>query len=131
MKTLQSPATSLPGVGPVYGAIILAEIGDISRFPSAKQIVSYAGLDATVNESGEFKGQRSSISKRGSPYLPKGALGSCLCNVVVGPRTEGVLTTASRKGKTPWHCHRCCCPKTLLPALCRINRKSTLWSKAM
>ncbi len=33
MESLQSPITTLPGVGPVYGAIILSEIGDINRFP--------------------------------------------------------------------------------------------------
>lgn len=76
MEKIQSLITTLPGVGPVYGAIILAEIGDISRFPSAKQIVSYTGLDATVNESGEFIGQRSSISKRGSPYLRRALWGA-------------------------------------------------------
>src|SRR5690242_10113646 len=33
------------------------------------QIIAYAGLDASVFESGEFKGTRQHISKRGSPYL--------------------------------------------------------------
>ncbi|NJP41752.1 IS110 family transposase [Oscillospiraceae bacterium HV4-5-C5C] len=40
-----------------YDAIILAEIGDISRFPSEKQIVSCTGLDTIVNESCGFKAQ--------------------------------------------------------------------------
>jgi transposase len=61
--------TSIPGVGPVLAATILAEIGDISRFPSEKSLVAYAGLDPSVFESGAFQGRRQHISKRGSPYL--------------------------------------------------------------
>ena len=61
--------TTIPGVGEIFGASILAEIGDINRFKSAKKLVAYAGLDATVNQSGQFTGTRTKISKRGSPYL--------------------------------------------------------------
>lgn len=61
--------TTIPGIGEIFGASILAEIGDINRFKSAKKLVAYAGLDATVNQSGQFTGTRTKISKRGSPYL--------------------------------------------------------------
>ena len=76
MDTIGSPVTTIPGVGPVYGAIILAELGDIHRFPSGKQIVSFAGLDASVNESGESKGKSASLSKRGSPDLRRAIWGA-------------------------------------------------------
>lgn len=61
--------TTIPGIGEIFAASILAEIGDINRFKSAKKLVAYAGLDATVNQSGQFTGTRTKISKRGSPYL--------------------------------------------------------------
>jgi transposase len=60
---------ALPGVGPVLAATILAELGDVARFPSLKALVAYAGLDPSVYESGAFHGTRQHISKRGSPYL--------------------------------------------------------------
>jgi len=60
---------SVPGVGPVLGAAILGEIGDISRFENAKKLRAYAGLDATVYQSGAFAGSCARLSKRGSPYL--------------------------------------------------------------
>lgn len=66
---LDSPVTSVPGVGMVYGAVILSEIEDIHRFPSDKQLVSYAGIDAPVHESGECQATQTHMSKRGSPYL--------------------------------------------------------------
>jgi len=39
-------------------ASIIGEIGDINRFPNAKALVAYAGLDATVRSSGQFEGTR-------------------------------------------------------------------------
>lgn len=61
--------TTIPGVGDVLGAVIVGEIGDISRFESASKLVAFAGLDVSVKQSGEFLGTHNKISKRGSPYL--------------------------------------------------------------
>lgn len=56
---LQSPAyhllCSIPVVGPITAAKIHAEIGDIKRFPSVKQLTAFAWLDSSVYESGTFK----------------------------------------------------------------------------
>jgi transposase len=43
----------LPGLGVLSAMRVLAAIGDITRFPSAKHLVGYAGLGASVHESGE------------------------------------------------------------------------------
>lgn len=69
LSALNSPITSIPGIGSVTGAIILSELGDISRFSEPAKIVAFAGLDASVCESGNFSGTQNHISKRGSPYL--------------------------------------------------------------
>lgn len=60
---------SIPGVGPITAAMIHAEIGDIKRFPSVKQLTAFSGLDSSVYESGTFKANQNHISKRGSAYL--------------------------------------------------------------
>lgn len=60
---------TIPGIGPVLAAAIIGEVGDISRFPNAKALVAYAGIDATVRSSGQFEGTRNRMSKRGSPVL--------------------------------------------------------------
>lgn len=59
------------GVGDRLGPIILAEIGDIRRFHSAKALNSYAGNDAPPYQSGQFESQNRHISKRGSATLRK------------------------------------------------------------
>ena len=60
---------SVPGIGYVTGAIIVGEIGDISRFSSTDKLVAFAGFDPGVYQSGNYEANRVSISKRGSSYL--------------------------------------------------------------
>ena len=69
MTKLNSPITTIPGIGPILGAVILGEIGDIHRFDAPAKLVAYAGIDASVAQSGEFEGTHNRMSKRGSPYL--------------------------------------------------------------
>lgn len=61
--------TTIPGVGAVTGAAMLAEIGDVKRFETVEQRVAYAGIDASVYQTGEFEASARHLSKRGSPSL--------------------------------------------------------------
>jgi transposase len=58
----------IPGVGPFIALLLVAEIGDVKRFPSAKHLVSYTGLAPSLYASGErrWTGQ---ITKQGSSLL--------------------------------------------------------------
>lgn len=69
MAQIPQQITTIPGVGAVTGAAILAEIGDINRFENSDKLVAYAGIDATVYQSGQFRAMETHMSKRGSPYL--------------------------------------------------------------
>ena len=59
---------TLPGVGEFTALVIVAEIGDISRFPSARKLASWAGLTPTVRGS-DLKIRHGHISKQGSVWL--------------------------------------------------------------
>jgi len=69
MNQIPQHITSIPGIGPVTGAAILAEIGDIQRFESVDKLVAYAGIDPSVYQTGQFEASETHMSKRGSPYL--------------------------------------------------------------
>lgn len=69
MKKLNSPITSIPGIGVVLGAMILAELGDISRFSKPEKVLSFAGLEPSVYQSGKYNPASGTMVKRGSPYL--------------------------------------------------------------
>jgi len=60
--------TALPGVGEFTALVMLAEIGDISRFPSARKLASWAGLTPTVRGSDRTV-RHGHISKQGSAWL--------------------------------------------------------------
>lgn len=71
LDKINSPITTIPGIGCVLAATILGEIGDISRFSTPAKLVAYAGIDASVSQSGEYQSTNNKMSKRGSPYLRK------------------------------------------------------------
>lgn len=78
LKKLNSVILTIPGVGPATGAIILGEIGDISRFSNPKKLVAFAGIDPTAFQSGNFVGQHNRLSKKGSSYLRRAVWMSAL-----------------------------------------------------
>ena len=59
---------ALPGIGPVLAAVIVAEIGDITRFRHPARLCSWAGLTPRHRES-DVKVSRGHITKQGSPVL--------------------------------------------------------------
>jgi len=60
---------TIPGIGENLAARILAEIGDIDRFPSSKQLIAYAGIDPIIYQSGQNDGLHLKISKKGNKRL--------------------------------------------------------------
>lgn len=71
MDKLNSPITTIPGISYRMAAMILAEIGDFSRFDSPDKILAYAGLSPSTYQSGKLSltGIYSHMEKRGSCYL--------------------------------------------------------------
>ena len=59
------------GVGEITAAQLMAEIGDVRRFPRRSSIVGFAGADPAVNQSGKHAAQSTPTIKRGSPHLRK------------------------------------------------------------
>lgn len=78
LEKLNSPITTIPGIGSINAATILGEIGDIKRFSNPSKLVAYAGLDASVSQSGEYESTYNHMSKRGSPYLRRALFQSAL-----------------------------------------------------
>lgn len=60
---------SIPGIGENLAARILAEIGDISRFNNASQLVAFSGVDPQIYQSGQVSGLHLRISKKGNKKL--------------------------------------------------------------
>lgn len=66
-----STVRSMGGVGEVLAPKLIAEIGDVSKFHSAKALIAWAGIDPPPYESGQFIGSNRRITKKGSSTLRK------------------------------------------------------------
>lgn len=69
MDVIDSPIISIPGIGQNLGAVILAEIGDFSRFESPDKILAFAGCSPSTYQSGQLYSSHAKMEKRGSRYL--------------------------------------------------------------
>ena len=88
---------NLYGVGPVYGAQLIAEIGNIDRFDSKKALVGFAGIDAPPYQSGTINIGSRSISKRGSADLRKTLFQIMRVVLQNSPKNEPVYQFLDRK----------------------------------
>lgn len=75
---------TVPGVNVQTAATFMAAIGDIRRFPSARHLVSYLGLDPRVRQSGSQPARHGRISKAGASE-PRHMLGEAAWKVVLTP----------------------------------------------
>jgi len=69
MELLPNVLISIPGIGPVYSAGIMAEIGDINRFDNQAALSKYAGLAWTQHQSGDFEAQNTRLIRSGNRFL--------------------------------------------------------------
>ena len=74
---LNRPTTTIPGVGVLSAAVILSEYGDISKFKSPAQMLSFAGLEPGYYQSGQSE-HTGHMVKRGSSHLRCAIMNCCL-----------------------------------------------------
>jgi transposase len=101
LATVEQHLTAIKGLSAVLAASLLAEIGDIGRFPRLASLVAYAGLDPTVCSSGEFTASQAHLSKRGLPYLRRALWLAALSASRWTPDLDAYLQRRLAEGK-PW-----------------------------
>lgn len=85
------------GVGDITGAQLIAEIGDVRRFPNRSSLTAFAGIDPAVNQSGKQDAKSNSTTKRGSPHLRK-TLYQIVCTYLkLSPADEPVYQFLDKK----------------------------------
>lgn len=95
-----SVITTISGIGPTLGSIIVSEIGDIERFETSSKLVAYAGLDASVKQSGEFNSTQNKISKRGSPHLRRALWMAAFMSLRSDPALYDYYSRLRARGKS-------------------------------
>lgn len=97
--SLDCTLTSIPGIGITLAAIIVSEIGDISRFKDAPSLVAFAGIDPTVKQSGTYNCNNNKMSKRGSPYLRRALWTAAKCSYLYDPQLNAYYNKKCAEGK--------------------------------
>ena len=99
LRSKHSLLVSMPGVGRLIAAIILAEIGDIHRFNSPKALCNWAGLTPRVRQSDRVV-RHGRISKQGSRYLRTAMVCTATTACRVSPRWSRIFQNlAHRSGR--------------------------------
>jgi transposase len=94
---------ALPGVGKLTAMTLVAEIGDIGRFPSARKLCAWAGLTPQVRNS-DRKVRHGHITKQGSPWV-RGILGGSRSDGQAPPHVRQRLRPTGPPPRQP-HRHR-------------------------
>lgn len=69
LSAIPQTLSSVPGLGPVWTAGLIAELGDITRFENEAAVAQFAGLTWQTYESGPFQAEDTNLTKRGNSYL--------------------------------------------------------------
>ncbi len=99
MKRRKSLLRTSPGMGPVTATIVEGELGDLPRLPDEHAVRAFAGLDASVRESGKFEGTQRHISRRGSPRLREAVYNAALPATRVNPACQVMYDRLWNSGK--------------------------------
>jgi len=89
---------AIHGVGPIMAAIFVAEIGDVTRFPDARHLCSWAGLTPSHRES-DTKVRRGHITKQGSPLVRWAAVEAVARYHGGDPIAPAYMRIAKRRGQ--------------------------------
>ena len=98
MIELNSPITSIPGIGSRLGAIILAEIKTIHNFKNPNQLQTFAGLDPAIYQSGQMDNTGHMV-KRGSSYLRYALIQAAKLISMYPPHFKAYLRLKISQGK--------------------------------
>lgn len=99
MKELNSPITTIPGIGNNLGAAILAEIGDISRYDTPDKVLAFAGMSPSTYQSGKKTNCHAHMEKRGSKHLRRALFLAATYVCRWNPRFKEYLDKKRAEGK--------------------------------
>lgn len=125
---LDSPITTIPGMGKRMGAIILAEVGDFANFDSADKVLAYAGLAPSTYQSGQLVNGFSHMEKRGSKYLRYAIFNAAKFVCIWDPTFSAYLAKKRAEGK-PYNVAISHAAKKLVRVIYALERSGESYQK--
>lgn len=99
MTEIHSPITSIPGIGNLLGATILAEIGNIALFANPDKLLSFAGCEPSTYQSGKYVANKTPMVKHGSRYLRRALYCAAEMAYVHSPSFHAYIEHKRSQGK--------------------------------
>ena len=99
MDEINSPILSIPGISYRMGAMIIAEIGDFSKFDSPDKILAFAGMSPSTYQSGQLDNCYARMEKRGSRYLRYALFNATAYVCLWDPTFKAYLAKKRSEGK--------------------------------
>ena len=99
MDEINSPILSIPGISYRMGAMIIAEIGDFSKFDSPDKILAFAGMSPSTYQSGQLDNCYARMEKRGSRYLRYALYNATVYVCLWDPTFKAYLAKKRSEGK--------------------------------
>jgi transposase len=120
---VQKLLQTIPGIGPQTAATLLAEVGEITRFPDAQKLTAWVGLDPRVHQSGTSINGKGYITKRGNKLLRTRLYNAASVAVIHPPNIFHTFFEKKRSEGKPYRV-----------ALCAVMRKMVhviyaVWSR--
>ena len=104
VTTFEHTLGSVKGIGPVFAAGILAEIGDIRRFPNEAALAKFAGLTWTRHQSGKFESEETRLTRSGNAFLRYYLVEAALSVTVHDPEYRSYYER--KKAESKIHAHK-------------------------
>lgn len=92
---------SIKGIGPITGAGILAEIGDISTYQSVKSLTKLGGINPSQNDSGSHRGTHTPMTKKGRARLRRVVFQAALCCIAHNPAFQAHYRRLRERKRNP------------------------------
>ena len=99
MHEIDAPMLTIPGISYRMGAMIIAELGDLSRFSSPDKVLAYAGMSPSTYQSGQLTSSYSHMEKRGSRYLRYALFNATRYVCIWDPTFKAYLEKKRSEGK--------------------------------
>ena len=99
IRGLNPPILTIPGIGELTAAVILSEYGDISKFESPAQMLSFAGLEPGYYQSGQAE-HGGHMVKHGSSHLRYALMNACLPLITFEPVFAEYYAKKRAEGKS-------------------------------
>lgn len=98
MSQYPTKIQTIKGIGIISAAVIISEYGDISLFSNPAEMLSYAGLDSTIKQSGTMS-STGKLVKRGSKYLRATLINICMTIMIHNPVFYDYYLKKKQEGK--------------------------------